>query len=384
MKYSIRLALSSLLFISFSCQTKAPETSAASATPKVTDSRITDLHQTQRNSVEFKLNIPYRSLDTSKSIDTFGFGSCNNQDDPQPLWSLIDKNNPQLFIMMGDNIYAAAKESKPIVDQYLKLNENKDYRALRERIPFLAIWDDHDYGQNDGGVSNPEKNDARTVFLNYWGYLKQTLPKKQKALYHSRMIGKSPQRVQIILLDTRWDRSDLVKNPDYNPDDKTVTPKPYFPTMDKKTRILSEDQWEWLAEEIKKPSELKIIVSSIQILADGHSFEKWGNFPHEKERLLKLIKNNKSKNIVLLSGDRHMAALSKVNLGTNNDLYEITGSALNRPSRLTTPEIDPVYVGTTVPTINFGLAKINWKKRAVTLEIHDADDKVQISQDIKF
>jgi alkaline phosphatase D len=375
---------SSLILILFSCQTKVSTPAPPLATMKIPDSRVTDLHQTQRNSVEFKLNIPYRSLDTSKSIDTFGFGSCNHQDQPQPLWALIDKNNPQLFIMMGDNVYASTKETKPIVDQYLKLNTNQDYRALRERIPFLAIWDDHDYGQNDGGFSNPEKDDARMVFLNYWGYLKQTLPKKQKALYHSRIIGKAPKRVQIILLDTRWDRSDLVKNPNYNPDDQSQPPKPYLPTTDKSSRILSEDQWKWLEDEIKKPAELKILVSSIQVLADGHSFEKWGNFPHEKERLLRLIKNNKSKNLIIFSGDRHMAALSKISLGPKNDLFEITGSALNRPSRLVTPEIDPVYVGTNVPTINFGLGKINWKNRKVTLEIHDADDKIQISQDVKF
>ena len=384
MKKSTQLVLTVLILISFSCQTKAPEAATAKPPAKVTDSRITDLHQTQRNSVEFKLNVPYRSLDTSKSIETFAFGSCNHQNQPQPLWTLIDKNNPQLMIMMGDNVYASDKELKPIVDQYLKLNENKEFRALRERIPFLAIWDDHDFGQNDGGVTNPERDEARAVFLNYWGYLKQTLPKRQKALYHSRMIGSAPQRLHVIMLDTRWDRSDLVKNPDYNPEDQATPPRPYLPTRDKTTRILSEDQWDWLEDEIKKPAELKILVSSIQVLANGHAFEKWGNFPHEKERLLKLIKNNKSKNIILFSGDRHMAALSKINLGANNDLFEITGSALNRPSRLTTPEIDTVYVGATVPTINYGLGKINWKKKSVQLEIHDIDDKTQISQEVRF
>ena len=137
MKKSTPLVLLALILISFSCQTKAPEAATNPVAAKVTDSRVTDLHKTQRNSVEFKLNIPYRSLDTSKSIDTFGFGSCNDQSQPQPLWALINKNNPQLFIMMGDNVYASSKENKPIVDQYLKLNENKDYRALRERIPLL-------------------------------------------------------------------------------------------------------------------------------------------------------------------------------------------------------------------------------------------------------
>ncbi|GIT60903.1 MAG: hypothetical protein Ct9H300mP20_07300 [Gammaproteobacteria bacterium] len=37
---------------------------------------------------------------------------------------------------------------------------------------------------------------------------------------------------------------------------------------------------------ISKRSRLIILASSIQILATNHGFEKWSNFPHEKERLL--------------------------------------------------------------------------------------------------
>ena len=278
-----------------SCQTNGPsDVSPVTTNPApVIDNRIKDYKESQRNSLELQLSIPYRSLDTSKSIETFGFGSCNHQDQEQPLWKLISKNNPQLFLMMGDNVYASAPENKPIYAQYLKLNKNQDYRTLREKIPFLAIWDDHDFGQNDGGETNPEKNEARRVFLNYWGYLKPTLPKKQMAVYHSRMIGAAPQRLHVILLDTRWDRSDLVKNPDYNPDNQSVPPKIYLPTTDKSTKILSREQWSWLEDELKKPAELKIIISSFQVLPESHGFEKWANFPHERERLLNLIKKNK-------------------------------------------------------------------------------------------
>lgn len=371
-----------VLLFALSCQTKAPsETAAINSTPTMTP-KLKEYKESQRNSIEFQLNVPYRSLDTSKPIDTIAFGSCNNQDEEQPLWKLIDKNNPQLFVLMGDNVYASAAETKPIYAQYLKLNKNQDYRELRERIPFLATWDDHDYGQNDGGINNPEKEEARRVFLNYWGYLKPTLPKKQMALYHSRTLGKAPERVQVIMLDTRWDRSDLVKNPEYNPEDKTTAPKLYLPATDKSTKILSKEQWSWLEDELKKPAELKILISSIQVLAETPGFEKWANFPHEKTRLLNLLK--KHKNVVLFSGDRHLSVMSKLNLEKGHDLYEFTSSGLNRPSRLSIPEKDPAYVSETILPISFGLGKINWKKRTVTLEARDVNDKVQISQDVRF
>ena len=46
--------------------------------------------RTEDKSKESMLSIPYRSLDTSKKITTFGFGSCNDQTLDQPLlWNLV-------------------------------------------------------------------------------------------------------------------------------------------------------------------------------------------------------------------------------------------------------------------------------------------------------
>lgn len=350
----------------------------------VVDAKVLAMKEAQKKSVEFRLNIPYRSLDNSKSITKFGFGSCNDQDQDQPLWSVIQKTNPELFIMMGDNVYASRPETKPILNQYLKLNQNQDYRKFREEVPFLATWDDHDYGQNDGGETNPEKEEARNVFLNYWGYLKQTIPKNQKAIYHSRMIGKAPNRLQIIMLDTRWDRSDLRKNPNPEPSTPEGAPRPYVPHDDTSTRILSSAQWNWLEDELSKPSELKIIVSSIQFIPDGHGFEKWGNFPHEKKRMINLLKQKKLKNVVFLSGDRHLAAISKLEISKNQVIHEVTASALNRPSRMKTAEADESYIGESFGPINFGTAEIDWKKKTVQFDIRDVENNVPRSHVVKF
>jgi alkaline phosphatase D len=342
--------------------------------------------RTEDKSKESMLSIPYRSLDTSKKVTTFGFGSCNDQTLDQPLWKNILNKKFDLFLMMGDNVYASRKETKPIIDQYILWNQNSDYKNLREATPFLAIWDDHDYGLNDGGEDYSDKEPAKKDFLNYWIYLKQTLPKTQKALYHSRIIGSKKERVQFIILDTRWDRSPLVKNPDYNSEDKTQVgpPKIYLPTTDKGTHVLGEDQWQWLAMELKKPAELRILVSSIQLIPNDHSFEKWGNFPHERERFLKLLKTSKVKNLIILSGDRHLSAISKLELEKHGVLYEITSSALNRPSRNLEPEKDQSYMGSSFLKINYGAAQVDWTQRKVTFNILDVDDKVQLTQDVLF
>ncbi len=337
-------------------------------------------------SKEAQLNIPYRSLDTNKDLTLIGMGSCSDQNLPEPIWKTIKEANPQLFIMMGDNVYASKKEDKPIIDQYIKMNQIQDYKDLRESIPFLAMWDDHDYGQNDGGVDNPEKEEARRVFLNYWSYLKFTMPKDQNgAIYHSRIVGTKNRKVQIILLDTRWDRTALVKNPDYNAETNTEQPpKINLPTDDKNARILSETQWKWLDQELAKPANLRLIVSSIQVIANDHYFEKWGNFPKERERLFELLKKRKAKNTIILSGDRHLASIAKEEVKGLGTIFDVTASSLNKPARIAAPEVDKSYTAPSFLKTNFGLLAIDWTKRTVSAQIMDEEKKVQLQQDIKF
>jgi alkaline phosphatase D len=49
--------------------------------------------------------------------------------------------------------------------------------------------------------------------------------------------------------------------------------------------MLGEAQWRWLEERFKEPGDLRLIVSSIQVLAEGHGWERWGNLPLEGQRL---------------------------------------------------------------------------------------------------
>lgn len=373
-KVALHFTLAFFLVCTWSCTTspKAASTAKKNYTPINT-------------SKESLLTIPYRSLSLSKEIHTFAIGSCVHQKLAQPIWTTVQKNNPELFIMMGDNVYASSPQDRPLIDQYIKLNENQDYKQLRESTPFLATWDDHDYGQNDGGVHNPEKEEARRVFVNYWGYLVQSLPKGQKAIYHSRTVGSKNKKIQFILLDTRWDRSELTKNPEYDPTDKTnPQPKIYLPNSDKAARILSDEQWKWFENELKKPAQIRFIVSSIQVIPNDHSFEKWGNFPLERERFFNLLKKYKIRNAIILSGDRHLSVISKTDLKGLGSIYEITASSLNRPSPAIDKEQDSTYISEPFLKSNFGLISINWPNKTVQARIIDENNITQIDQIIKF
>ena len=69
-----------------------------------------------------------------------------------------------------------------------------------------------------------------------------------------------------------------------------------------------------------------MILSSIQILATNHPYEKWDNFPLERERLLLLLANaSKNKTIIAVSGDRHKSGIYQ-----NENFFEITVNYLSK------------------------------------------------------
>lgn len=314
-----------------------------------------------------------RGIDFSTVPEVIAFASCANQEAPQPLWDVISKNNPDLFLFAGDNVYAAKPETKPISAQYKKLNQIKEFRSFREKVPFLVTWDDNDYGAKNAGADNPEKEEAKKEFLNQWGYVRDSLRMNQGGIYHSKFMGgvkkKSPI-MQVILLDTRWFRSSLKMIED--PDKQT---KSYLPNEDKGDTLLGEEQWQWLEKQLLKPANLRIIVSSIQFVAENHRFEKWGNFPKEKERFLQLLKKTNAKNVFIVSGDRHRGTIAKMDVKGWGPLFDITSSSINKPSNID-DEADPSYLGAQIKNENFGLAFIDWQKKRIRFELRDSANNV--------
>lgn len=364
------------------CQSVTPSpTSPSSLTPTSISPSTGNKSSSSANDESSHLNfIPEKNMDAfvSRGFDydsdlgVFAFGSCANQDKPQPLWDKILNTSPKLFVFIGDTIYASEPKQKPIREQYTKLDKIPEYVKIRQQVPFMAIWDDHDYGQNDGGADNPEKEEARKEFLKYWRYVSDAIQPKQQGLYHSKILGPSHRLVQFIMLDTRWSRGPLVKS--------ETAGRRYEPTSDATTSILGEEQWQWLERELTKKADLRFIVTTIQAIPNDHGFEKWGNFPHERERLFKLLKKVKAKNTVILSGDRHQGSVAKMNVDGFGDLYEITSSGINKTVSQASP--DSSYIGQPYAEENFGLAKIDWENSKLMIELRNIKNEVVQNVDI--
>lgn len=303
-----------------------------------------------------------KAIDTSAAPLVITFGSCNKMTMPQTMWQHVAANNPNLWIWLGDIIYADTANMRALAAHYKSLKTNPEYKKLRAKAQIIGIYDDHDYGFNDACKYYPMKEGAKKCLLDFLDVPMKSPVRHRAGAYQSYTFGKPGERIKVIVMDLRWFRDSLVPDPSKE--------RRYYPNMN--GTVLGEEQWEWLENELRNSTaDLNILCSSVQILADEHGHEKWGNFPNERKRLLKLIVATKPKNLLMLSGDRHMAEISKMQLdGLPYPLYDFTSSGLTH-IRSGTSEPNRLRVGDMVLKKNFGLLKIRWNEDnpIVTMEV---------------
>jgi alkaline phosphatase D len=295
-------------------------------------------------------------------VTRIAFGSCAHQDKPQPIWDAVLDYRPELFIFAGDNVYGdlAPGAPTPLAEAYAKAATIPGYRAIRARVPVLAVWDDHDYGQNDAGGDFPYRAEAKDLFLDFWQIAADDPRRRREGIYFAQTFGPAGMRLQVILLDTRSFRSPLI------PSDQPGAPgkERYLPDPDPAKTMLGAAQWAWLRAQLGQPAEVRLIVSSIQVLAEGHGWERWGNLPRERERLLGLIAETSAQAVILLSGDRHVGAIYH----RPGAAYEITSSGLNM-TYAAAREAGPLRLGQVYGAANFGTVDIDWWAGRVTLAV---------------
>ena len=292
------------------------------------------------------------------------FGSCNNQRLDQSYWQIIQQQQPDAFVWGGDNIYADTENMDSLKAMYQFQKQNRFYQDFLKAINYsvYATWDDHDYGLNDGGKAWEYKEESQLAFLDFIEVIDENR-RQQAGIYHAELINVGENTIKLYLLDTRYFRDSLQISSNPN--------KRYKPWKNTEGSILGNAQWQWLEEELQKSdADFNVIVSSIQFLSQEHGFETWGNFPHEVERLKKLLVKHQVKNAVLLSGDRHISEFSKVEVdGLNYDLYDFTSSGLTHAYTSFTSEPNQNRVGKVINQTSFGTLDFNFNDNSVLMQM---------------
>ncbi|MEM6256702.1 MAG: alkaline phosphatase D family protein [Planctomycetota bacterium] len=321
-------------------------------------------------------------------LTTIAFGSCAKQSKPQPIWDQVIKREPGLFIWAGDNIYGDTEDMTVMRRKYDELSAIGGYKRLVEsKAVILGTWDDHDYGLNDAGREYTMRAASQEVFLDFFGVAKDSVRREKEGVYHAEIFGEPGRRVQIVLLDTRYHRSPLQR---FEPREGERR-GPYRPSMDRDATILGEAQWSWLESQLRKPADLRLIVSSIQVIPSEHRFEKWMNIPRERARLLRLIQDTGAEGVILLSGDRHHAELSRLEPSRRSGLYplyELTSSGLNQSQPRPGPNLEPnpYRVGRIFRGSHFGEVAIDWSQPdpGITLSIIDLQGRAVIEEHLQL
>ena len=285
-------------------------------------------------------------------VERIAFGSCNQQDDPTPIWEDVVATDPELFLFLGDNVYGDTHDMEHLRAQYEKLGAQPGFHELRLRAPSSRPGTTTTTAGTTPDGSTPRRPESQRILLGVLRGAGGLAALGPRGVYGSWVLGPADERVQVILLDLRSHRTPWGRKAS-EPEVGDGHPGPYAPPADPDSTILGEAQWRWLAEELRVPARVRIIGSSLPVLAEGSDWETWSLMPTERERLFAEIRAAGATGVVFLSGDTHWAELSRVDpvdSGVPYTLWDLTSSGLNQawqftnmknPNRVGVPLFEP-------------------------------------------
>ena len=291
-------------------------------------------------------------LESISSLKRIAFGSCSNDEDPQPLWKDITAQQPDLWIWGGDNIYADWGKSEAVEAAYKRQNAVPDYMALKDQTPIIGTWDDHDYAFNNAGGNVSFKKISQKLHLDFMDVPLNSPRRQQEGIYTSYNFGPAGQRVKILILDNR-----------------------YFKNLEADAPLLGEKQWEWLENELKNSTaQLHFFVAGLSVFSPTIPYtEEWWHYPGEVNRLQKLLSDYKIQAPVFLTGDKHFASIFKY-----WGQLEFMSSGMTH----TAPRKTWWYLARKYPLVYFGLSygviDIDWEESIPKLTMRIRDGRKDI------
>lgn len=291
----------------------------------------------------------------AEPVEELVFASCFKQTLPAPALETIAGLRPDVFVWMGDNVYGDTEDMDVLESRYQTVREHPAYAEIRTVSQVIGTWDDHDYGANDAGAEYPMKAESQQLLLDFLDVPGDDARRGREGVYAVEDFGPPEKSLRVILLDTRYFRDPVGSD----------------------GALLGEAQWRWLESALTdSEARVNVLVSSIQVLASEHRWEKWENFPTEKARLMELLAREDVPPVVILSGDRHMAEISVDRKTCGYPLYDLTSSSLNLPLG-DGDEPNEYRQGRLFRPTNFGSLTIDWglETPVLTACIRDQDGR---------
>ncbi len=331
-----------------------------------------------------------------KEVKTIAFGSCADPDVPMPALLVALEQKADVFIWLGDNIYADTRNIDTLIADYAELGSHDDFKKLSEKTRLIATWDDHDYGWNDAGRHYPLREASKQAFLTFWNEPALSPRRSRPGVYMSYLFDGGRQDVHVILLDTRTFRDDLkpASSISFEGTNGFGYAADYVPHTEVDSTLLGTEQWQWLEKQLEVKADVRIIGSSTQFGAEWNGYECWANFPHEQDRIAELIQKSNALHrqldqphvpIVFISGDVHYGEISgwkshKEPLRSSLDtLFDVTSSGITSKWDFATPNTNRLE-GPLMDN-NIGILQIGRPRQPfVVAELWDATGQKRMSR----
>ncbi len=294
-------------------------------------------------------------LDVSTPV-TFVIGGDTRQSfRPFSIMEFMWEAQPDFFVYLGDTIYAdKGQPAMTLSDYWGKYAENRD--AFTQRLlattPLFVMWDDHEV-ENDFTMTHHRLPIGRQAFFDYWPIPLST--QDPHRLYRSMTWGKG---VEVFLLDGRQYR---------DPQTKTM---------------LGQEQKQWLLQQLAASSAtFKFIVSPVPF-SDPRD-DKWGEFPEERDEILRTIQENNIPGVIFLTGDVHHAAVS--HMPHDPAIREFIFGPLAAPMNYKVSRLEPRFEFFHEATQNYGKVTVHpdGPTPTVRIEWFDISNRLLYQVDVK-
>ena len=260
----------------------------------------------------------FRTFPEGPASFTMALSSCARTGSNGAVFDTIREREPLAFLITGDMNYGNVPDDDP--GQFLgNLTESltaPSQSALYRSTSIAYVWDDHDYGGNDGDRTSASRAAAHLVY-------RAAVPHYPLPLGPDGPIAQSFRagRVTFVMTDGRSDRDPVGAG-----DDRSM---------------LGARQLAWFEEQLRGAAERGDAVVWINpspwVAPAVAGSDGWAGFDAERRRIADLlVELGLTDRMVMVSGDAHMVALDD---GTNTD-YSSAGdggfpllhaAALDRP-----------------------------------------------------
>ena len=315
-------------------------------------------------------------------------GYCRDVEDGYRIFRTMARRQPDFFLFIGDTVYADQPcgvrphvpgtdyVAKTLAEFHGKHRYNRADPALQEffrTTSVFAMWDDHEVRNNFAGSTEPLMPVGLRALLDYWPI--QGPPGEPRRLYRAVRWGR---HVEAFILDTRQYRSD---NAESDGPAKTM---------------LGAAQREWLLRGLaRSDATWKLVVNSVPLgmFTGGRYSDSWSRanlfgfprttltgFVHERDLILRSIRDQGVRNVVFLSGDVHHAELMRHEPSPGFVVHEFVAGPLAARQgypRFLDRSLNSRSLGSLGFTPNFGELVVDGA--ALHARIFDGSDSVRVS-----